>query len=231
MLCFQLCLCLLFACCLTTACAKLKVRMARYSFPVRLFHSLLHAGLSRRTDVPPSYSVSAATSCANGPHPESASPANAILPRSSFGTRMNAAKHAFCLMLNHIHLLCETPFAGLSQIMHDILGNCRNRQWRQGICETHLCFQQEGIQLDSMAVKEIESRLAAMAMKRGFPQKHPLISTILTLLSFKRATGEDSPSVDRRHRLPGMLFNGCLGRVLCCIHAHSRLDYFEKSAD
>jgi putative transposase len=31
--------------------------------------------------------------------------------------------HAFCLMLNHIHLLCETPFAGLSRIMHDILGN------------------------------------------------------------------------------------------------------------
>jgi hypothetical protein len=26
--------------------------MVRYSFPVRLFHSLLHAGLSRRTDVP-----------------------------------------------------------------------------------------------------------------------------------------------------------------------------------
>ena len=26
--------------------------MVRYSFPVRLFHSLLHAGLSRRSDVP-----------------------------------------------------------------------------------------------------------------------------------------------------------------------------------
>jgi putative transposase len=32
--------------------------------------------------------------------------------------------HAFCLMLNHIHLLCDTPFAGLGRIMHDILGNC-----------------------------------------------------------------------------------------------------------
>jgi putative transposase len=31
--------------------------------------------------------------------------------------------HAFCLMVNHIHLLCETPFAGLRRIMHDILGN------------------------------------------------------------------------------------------------------------
>ena len=44
------CLCLRFACCLTTAYAKLEVGMVRYSFPVRLFHSLLHAGLSRRTD-------------------------------------------------------------------------------------------------------------------------------------------------------------------------------------
>jgi REP element-mobilizing transposase RayT len=31
--------------------------------------------------------------------------------------------HAFCLMLNHIHLLCETPRAGLGRTMHDILGN------------------------------------------------------------------------------------------------------------
>jgi len=36
--------------CLTTAYAKLKVGLVRYSFPVRLFHSLLHAALSRRTD-------------------------------------------------------------------------------------------------------------------------------------------------------------------------------------
>jgi hypothetical protein len=46
------CICLRFACCLTTACAKLKVRMDRYSFPARLFHSLLHAGLSRALSVP-----------------------------------------------------------------------------------------------------------------------------------------------------------------------------------
>jgi hypothetical protein len=44
------CLCLRFACCLTSAYAKLEVGMVRYSFPVRLFHSLLHTGLSRRTD-------------------------------------------------------------------------------------------------------------------------------------------------------------------------------------
>ncbi len=31
--------------------------------------------------------------------------------------------HALCLMLNHIHLLCETPCAGMGRIMHDILGN------------------------------------------------------------------------------------------------------------
>jgi len=31
--------------------------------------------------------------------------------------------HALCLMLNHVHLLVETPFAGLSRIMHDVLGN------------------------------------------------------------------------------------------------------------
>jgi hypothetical protein len=30
--------------------ARLKARMVRYSFPVGLLHSLLHAGLSRRTD-------------------------------------------------------------------------------------------------------------------------------------------------------------------------------------
>jgi len=46
------CLCLRFASCLATSRAKLEVRMVRYSFPVRLFHSLLHAGLSRRTDIP-----------------------------------------------------------------------------------------------------------------------------------------------------------------------------------
>ena len=37
-----------FKCGLTTALAWLGARMVRYSFPVRLFHSLLHAGLSRR---------------------------------------------------------------------------------------------------------------------------------------------------------------------------------------
>jgi hypothetical protein len=42
------CLCLRLACRLTTARPRLEVRMVRYSFPVRLFHSLLHAGLSRR---------------------------------------------------------------------------------------------------------------------------------------------------------------------------------------
>src|SRR5437867_6963279 len=37
-----------FKCGLTTALAWLGARAVRYSFPVRLFHSLLHAGLSRR---------------------------------------------------------------------------------------------------------------------------------------------------------------------------------------
>ena len=37
-----------FKCSLTTALAWLGARAVRYSFPVRLFHSLLHAGLSRR---------------------------------------------------------------------------------------------------------------------------------------------------------------------------------------
>jgi hypothetical protein len=46
------CLCLRFAPCLAANCARLEVRMVRYSFPVRLFHSLLHAGLSRRSSVP-----------------------------------------------------------------------------------------------------------------------------------------------------------------------------------
>jgi hypothetical protein len=46
------CLCLRFVSCLATSHAKLEVRTVRYSFPVRLFHSRLHAGLSRRTDVP-----------------------------------------------------------------------------------------------------------------------------------------------------------------------------------
>jgi len=45
------CLCLRFDYRLTTVPARLEVRMVRYSFPVRLFHSLLHAGLSRRTDI------------------------------------------------------------------------------------------------------------------------------------------------------------------------------------
>jgi hypothetical protein len=43
------CLCLRFDCHLTATAAKLEVRMVRYSFPVGLSHSLLHAGLSRRT--------------------------------------------------------------------------------------------------------------------------------------------------------------------------------------
>ena len=38
-----------FKCGLTTALAWLGARVARYAFPVRLFHSLLHAGLSRRS--------------------------------------------------------------------------------------------------------------------------------------------------------------------------------------
>src|ERR1019366_7192301 len=37
-----------FKCSLTTALAWLWARVVRYTFPVRLFHSLLHAGLSRR---------------------------------------------------------------------------------------------------------------------------------------------------------------------------------------
>src|SRR6516164_3290133 len=37
-----------FKCGLTTALAWLGARVVRYSFSVRLFHSLLHAGLSRR---------------------------------------------------------------------------------------------------------------------------------------------------------------------------------------
>ena len=43
------CLCLRFDCHLAMGPAKLGVRSLRYSFPVGLFHSLLHAGLSRRT--------------------------------------------------------------------------------------------------------------------------------------------------------------------------------------
>ena len=46
------CLCLRFDACLTAYPAKLEVRMGRYSFPVRLSHSLQHAGLSRRTQRP-----------------------------------------------------------------------------------------------------------------------------------------------------------------------------------
>ena len=30
--------------------------------------------------------------------------------------------HSFCLMANHSHTLCETPFGGLSRCMHDLLG-------------------------------------------------------------------------------------------------------------
>jgi REP element-mobilizing transposase RayT len=31
--------------------------------------------------------------------------------------------HCFCLLMNHIHLLCETPFGGMSRWMQQILGN------------------------------------------------------------------------------------------------------------
>ena len=44
-----------FTCCFTAAGAKLVVRMGHYSFPVRLFHSRHHAGLSRRTTNPISF--------------------------------------------------------------------------------------------------------------------------------------------------------------------------------
>jgi hypothetical protein len=46
------CLCLRFSPNLTIRTARLKVRMACYSFPAGLFHSLQHAGLSRRTVCP-----------------------------------------------------------------------------------------------------------------------------------------------------------------------------------
>src|SRR5258705_8959532 len=42
------CLCLHFTRRLATPSAKHEVKMVRYSFPVGLFHPLLHAGLSRR---------------------------------------------------------------------------------------------------------------------------------------------------------------------------------------
>ena len=51
------CLCLRFVPCLAASYAKLEVRMVRYSFPVRLFHSLLHAGLSRRSGCPGFFSL------------------------------------------------------------------------------------------------------------------------------------------------------------------------------
>src|SRR6266436_1887824 len=47
------CPCLRFASSLATGGARLGVRMGHYSFPVRLFHSRHHAGLSRRTTNPP----------------------------------------------------------------------------------------------------------------------------------------------------------------------------------
>src|SRR6266446_1860464 len=46
------CPCLRFASRLATDGARLGVRMGHYSFPVRLFHSRHHAGLSRRTTKP-----------------------------------------------------------------------------------------------------------------------------------------------------------------------------------
>jgi hypothetical protein len=48
----HLCPCLRFDGCLAAGHARLGVRMGRYSFPVRLFHSLLHAGFDRRTTKP-----------------------------------------------------------------------------------------------------------------------------------------------------------------------------------
>src|SRR5947208_10629012 len=42
------CLCLRFTRHLAAPSARLEVKMVRYSFPVGLFHPLLHAGLSRR---------------------------------------------------------------------------------------------------------------------------------------------------------------------------------------
>ena len=62
-------LCLRFDGGLTTATARLKGQVVRYSFPVGLFHSLLHAGLSRRTPSP-------------GIHRP--------LPSSTFGTRLRS---------------------------------------------------------------------------------------------------------------------------------------------
>jgi hypothetical protein len=46
------CLCLRFNPYLTIRTARLKVRMVCYSFPAGLFHSLQHAGLSRRSVCP-----------------------------------------------------------------------------------------------------------------------------------------------------------------------------------
>ena len=57
------CPCLRFASSLSTGGARLGVRMGHYSFPVRLFHSRHHAGLSRRT-TNPFLEGSAATSTA-----------------------------------------------------------------------------------------------------------------------------------------------------------------------
>jgi hypothetical protein len=79
------CLCLRFACCLTTAYAKLEVGTVRYSFPVRLFHSLLHAGLSRRTD----------THCFSGFSFNGC-------PNPSFKSRLNSALSDLTRMHSHI---------------------------------------------------------------------------------------------------------------------------------
>ena len=51
----HLCPCLRFDGCLAAGHARLGVRMGRYSFPVRLSHSLLHAGFDRRTAKPNSH--------------------------------------------------------------------------------------------------------------------------------------------------------------------------------
>ena len=47
------CLYLRFGLRLATPAARLEVRMVRYSFPAGLFHSLLHAGLARRSHTSP----------------------------------------------------------------------------------------------------------------------------------------------------------------------------------
>jgi putative transposase len=57
-------------------------------------------------------------------------------------THVKAARlvvHALCLMINHLHLLCETPFGGLSRIMRDVLGNYASAFNRRHDRVGHLC--------------------------------------------------------------------------------------------